>query len=533
MPSVSNESANAPHGDVLTNSMLTKLFRKEIVHLPSPFDGIKSIDEHISKLDTFFKLCTITDESEKIALLFESLSDPVKANLKMLYEFEDIQNNYDLIVTKLKHTYKVKESEVSRLMKILSLKQHEGQSSLEFIQKIRQNSAEHISHLDRDTREQFMIKVFIQGLRNKDCGTAIETLKPNTLEEAHKLIKKEDKIQKPNTEGCLAVENTSTDYRHLQRQIQDLENRLRSLEIKSMGPKRFMHSNNNKQLPKLICHHCKKEGHTSRFCKMRVVCYSCNKPGHLSRNCHNKKAAVRYVTNEYEPSNESQTYSEDDFDKEQYFHDNNEETNPTHQATCAAINTKHSKCAVIPPSRSRPKKPTLCEKYVQFINGNGSKPRQVLKKESDNTNNRYKLSDTKPIVSCRFNSVRGLVLVDSGASCNLITRSYLNRLSHNGSQINIQRSLVNKISCANDSHLTCHGEAVISFSIGGIVCPTNFLVVDHLMSGVDSILGIRSMKRMRISIRPTDDCVYVHNIAIPFERSIRSATTVVQINPEN
>ena len=92
---------------------------------------------------------------------------------------------------------------------------------------------------------------------------------------------------------------------------------------------------------------------------------------------------------------------------------------------------------------------------------------------------------------------------------------------------------VTAIICANNSSLDCEGQVDLSLSIGCSTFTTSFFVVENLLSGVDAILGIRSMKKMNLSLRPADDCAYIKNIVIPFDRTIASATTVLPAGPEN
>ena len=39
----------------------------------------------------------------------------------------------------------------------------------------------------------------------------------------------------------------------------------------------------------LVCFHCKKKGHISKYCRNKLTCYNCGKVGHLKRNCKLKQ----------------------------------------------------------------------------------------------------------------------------------------------------------------------------------------------------------------------------------------------------
>ena len=68
-------------GDEDVKLLLTTLLRKELIEKPSTFTRGLDIDNHISKLNKFFKSIGVSDDETKIAMLCTTLDDDVHAEL--------------------------------------------------------------------------------------------------------------------------------------------------------------------------------------------------------------------------------------------------------------------------------------------------------------------------------------------------------------------------------------------------------------------------------------------------------------------
>ena len=116
--------------------------------------------------------------------------------------------------------------------------------------------------------------------------------------------------------------------------------------------------------------------------------------------------------------------------------------------------------------------------------------------------------------------------MDSGASCNLISKQYIDLLSNDMHRLVIDQSKAKRISCANNTEMECFGETVLQFQIAGKVSNIRFLVVSGLSEDL-TIIGIGTLKYLKINICPAQDCIFWQNIAIPFDNVVSTPTTVV------
>jgi hypothetical protein len=162
----------------------------------------------------------------------------------------------------------------------------------------------------------------------------------------------------------------------------------------------------------------------------------------------------------------------------------------------------------------------MVKKQLMYINGNGSKPKGNLYKVP-----REHQFVNKPVVKCRINGDQVVGLMDSGATCNLISKSLFDVIDEKD-KCEFQRTK-NKITCANNSNLKCFGEVSLNFSLAGLTSMVKFYVVDGLRS-FQTIIGLRTMKKLGIQFNFQRDCIILNNIEIPFESKVIPATTIQQ-----
>ena len=63
----------------------------------------------------------------------------------------------------------------------------------EFLTKIRVEGYKQLKNapLSKEEREQILVSAFIKGMNNKDVASALEMLRPTTLDEAFECVKRE------------------------------------------------------------------------------------------------------------------------------------------------------------------------------------------------------------------------------------------------------------------------------------------------------------------------------------------------------
>jgi hypothetical protein len=136
----------------------------------------------------------------------------------------------------------------------------------------------------------------------------------------------------------------------------------------------------------------------------------------------------------------------------------------------------------------------------------------------------------KPVIKCRLNGDQVCTLMDSGATCNLLSDDLFKIFQDkDGCQLSETNS---RISCANNSDLNCKGVVSLKFSLAGVTSAMNFYVVNGLHN-CQAIIGLRSMKKMGIHFDFGNDCVLLNNIAIPFEAKVTPATTIHEGNEKS
>ena len=504
MPDMTSHGDEDEHQVKVLSNLLNKIFRQQIISPPPVFEQGDNIEAHLSAVEEYLTLATITAEKEKIAVLLNSLCYDCRAEVKMQFEFDENKNNFSWIKNKILDLFRQKVSETSVRLKLFKIKQGQD-STAEFIRKLRIKAACKIEHLDANEREFLMLEAFFNGLNNQVLAKTVRTLQPRTLDEALKFVK--DERSESKSEDICAIHQDQDfllkriDY--LEKQVNSLKEKVFYLE-KVSGPRVHYLKNTHEaqQNAVKICYNCGSNSHSTNFCKSPKVCFRCKKTGHFKKDCRvNLNNSGRHAVNQLElDSNAS--------DVTNYSKDVQEDN--------AGEFTE-----VKGRSRKRKTNPSdyLVDKYVDYVNGQGEMPEEYCL-EMRPTNAKV---ENKPVVFCRYFNEKQLTLLDTGASCNVIGDHFVNILKKKY-PLNIEKSRISSIKCANGSSMECFGEVKIPFSIGGSSNMLRFLVVSGLSRDYTAIIGLRSMKSLGLKLSLKNDCVYWRNILIPFESIINPET---------
>ena len=298
---------------------------------------------------------------------------------------------------------------------------------------------------------------------------------------------------------------------------------------------------NRVNMSNVTCYNCKRPGHYASECRVPRKCFSCGRSGHLSRFCRQKQVNYLHVDDyqENERQINCETAQEEqerkytaDYpalsvsnryevlsDEGQGGHDTGDETEEIYMTE---FTKRIEPTSTGRRSRKKSLEETLIEKQVSFIEGKGPRPRYTDIVVSTKATNKESFRN-KPVVKCRLNGDQVHTLMDSGATCNLLSKGIFEVIREkDGCELSETNS---QISCANNTNLRCHGEVSLNFSLAGVSSLMNFYVVDGLRN-CQAIMGLRSMKKLGINFDFANDCVLVNNIVVPFEAKVSPATTV-------
>ena len=319
---------NTTSGDEDGMKMLCKqLFRKEIINPPGIFVKGEDVSCHTQKIKEFIDLAEVTSEQDKVSILFNTLDLNLQKEIKMSSGFkkDDFKSALDI----LKKLCKIKVAPITPYVKLFDIRQAQHQHLEDFVREIRIRAHDTIFEFSELERESMMVKCLIKGLRKQSLSSALEILSPSTLDEAFKLIKKEDEKAQPTLSEEAALINCSGTCKvrmeQLEKQLEKLEQKVSPLEnrstnhptrsyrdaVKSRPQIRQTHVyrrnddrfglrnfNNIDRTTRMKCYNCQNTGHVSRNCPKPQRCYNCGKFGHISRFCRsatNRRQTVNYL----------------------------------------------------------------------------------------------------------------------------------------------------------------------------------------------------------------------------------------------
>ena len=556
----------------LLEEVIQKLLFRDLVTTPPPTCSKPAeIKTHLEELEKFYKLSKISNDDTKVPILFNTITEDMRLEISCQVDFEANETNYAWIKSKLVELFHPKESEITPLVKLYSIKQKPHQPLREFLSEIRIEGYKLLKGIDAKQREKRLVDAFSKGLRNDEVRAALSTHNIDSLDDAYKLIKKEkctnDECYTRQMNECddnqtlNEVQNLKKEIGIIQRQLQSIVTILQGIKSlqptgtyadavrkqgqeeaqgkgqsgRPMFPRRQYQS---KQLPQnelrrsvVQCWTCGKDGHISRFCAMNRINYRCNncgRQGHATRNCRVQRRSlnVRQIQDQLESDDEyfndhghNSCVSSQDVptqDEEDEIQRINVLTVVESPESNDVSIRKHRRRKAI---KKRPSYPQYILDLDEYIHGKRSR-RNVRFEEAETviTKGHPEKAKNKPIVKGLCNGKPSKIFLDTGAEINVIDKSVVMELSkRNFIKINRASKVIR---CANNSRLNVEGWVRMSVTVAGQQKECKFWVIDSLFPKI--IMGIRAMKDFNIAVDPGKDCIWVKNENVPFLSHIES-----------
>lgn len=580
------QRSRMPPGDTELSAMeryfTLKLQRSELDTL-QPFVKGGDLLDHIKRVEDKF-LSISPSETEKIKLLLSTFDDNSRLELYSLPEYDKNKSSYSWVTTTLARLFGSARSRVETIVHFMDIRQEANQSVRDFLSLVRVKSLQIMGDADSETRENYALMAFINGLNCRKHAAALKQLKPGSLEQAYELVKDEVVIQEDTVNTMTAepdvLKSLESKVNFLLREMEGLKRLLTDTSPKSSGPTdsyaQVVRRNGppplqvRRQFPpqsprstdhtEVTCFNCLQNGHYARYCNNTPKCSFCTANGHSFRDCRKRRQgegmlprnrtrrSLRhlaedddFITWEDETSPQPQPLSvADGVSVEEtrgcgaisYFSDStSHELAATETLEKVGVITSINEvCAIARPRTLQSKNyHKEVREWGDYIRGSGKVPAQPMKKESSTaTAKDERLGDSM----CNTNNTTNKPLVNAK-----VLNEEVQVLMDTGADTNTIDSYFvqllqsrtpslrvwrkrGSLKCANGSQVDVLGYVYLDVSLGHSIHRVKFSVVRGVSPKL--IIGLRTMKAENINILPPHDCIEVNGNPISFI----SATTV-------
>ena len=512
----------------LFNEMISKFFlRDEFKDLPI-FTKEKDFAKHLHLFEE--KLSDVDvqlSSQQKIKLLFGSLHPDVIYELKSHIDYDDNRTEYAWIKAKLMEICSDKKSKIGVLTQLLKIKQSSGEKVGEFLTKIIITGMKILHNVDdKNEREKLMLSAFVNGLSNPRYTLALNEMKPNSLEEAFKLIKKEYVDEDDNTALMQVTKMSGPENNSLESKVQSIMDEMSHLKRRVCfleQQNRELSSRLRVDRPRLSqtsirCYECQGQGHIAKMCpkrnqKVDIKCRSCGLTGHYANQCgkfgknrgNHQFGKLRNLKFETESNISGGRFSEL---REENAGDDLLAAEGTEEEQYAFASIQKSKKKLMKPvsRRGDSKLPTEVIEWNAYINNRGRRPKVTLGGRTMISKSCNERAANKPIVHCQIGSVQTSVLLDTGAETNVVDRELMFKIMKDDKKVKFIPGK-SRLNCANGSPLPIIGYTTLEVLIGNEVMKLNFCVVEKIFPRL--VVGLKGMKKEWIDICPREDCIVV------------------------
>ena len=449
-------------------------------------------------------------------ILLCSIKGDAKLEFQSLHNYENIITSYENTCRALCDLYEVKKSTVLEMVKFMELKQ-ETRTLREFVTCIRVQCMKCLPEIKIEEREKLMLTAFCKGLNNTKLAHIVEMVNPDTLEKAYNLIKSEEVSAKQfeNEMNNVAYlrkmdQQERNEVDELRKKVESLDKRLKYFENKI---ERQQTSAPNWTREKKKCFICgKSENHLAKNCPLKLkpkFCSFCRMNNHREEDCFKKYPEKRLRKLDRVSVDQNSVVSE--------------ASEGTQMETFSSYQEEINQLTLNKDSKNKPrfkkdKKSKEIDHIVNYVNGNGNKPRK-LKAKTLISETRSEPARNKPIVQGQIDGYNTKIFFDSGAESNILDNNLFAKLKQKNPEIKMLKKRTS-LKCANGSKMYSYGITFLTVCLNGYEQRLKFLVVDEIFPRV--IIGLTGMKISRVKLCPENDGVQINNTLIPFISKIEN-----------
>ena len=563
---------------------LGQFLRREFVRAPKEYHRGQNIEEYITSVSDYCDAMRAR-ECDRIYIIINNLDDEVKYELFALPEYNAHSKDMKWIIRTLIQLNKTRSTVVTPLLELMKIRQTESQTVMDFATRLRVKAFQLMGHDDPLKREKFLIKAFLKGLCNRRLAASIPLMEPETLTEAIEIAKREKGNSREDegvhkTDGmCAIVNNEFADEQRMsgmEHEISMLREKIDYLisivkagnqnfecekRAKGAGQQRMQQRTFQSRKFETKCFNCNMLGHLAKDCK--APCKICHKTNHTSYNCFKRNMNARGVRafqdisetdrgDVYESETSMSVERNIDYQDEVFCVQENDrsrqetpllgpnydassvnvtvseanfrENDDFEQAKSNHVDTSHKKTykdALLTRNKRSGSQDKRIEKWVQYVNGNGNKPKRHYSTQTVITNRRPELAANKPIVKAKVENTPVKLFCDSGAECNTINLELFKKIKESQPSLMVYRD-DSRIKCASGALIKCVGIVNLTLTLGEHQSIHPFKIIPNMFPEI--IAGIKLMKRMGLRVNPAKDCVEIGGTKIPFISKVREET---------
>ena len=525
--SMGAQPVESPEIKWLTN-YFTSLYKKEITEKPKSLSRNGNVDLHLKAVEKYIKMVNVSDDLAKICILLDSLEQNIKDELMFEEDYEVYSNFFNYHIKKLKELLPSKNNYTTELINMYDLKQN-SLSFFDFALKIKSEILARADCIPKNDQQNEALKVFIEGLNDKNLINALKLQNPNSINEALKILKhinvKESGKESLNINLINREKPQNIEVDELKKQVAYLTQMVMTLRSKVS----FLTNSKEKNFSSnKFCNYCNMAGHNDKECYRKskqnsygkqqftpnqnyirtnsfrkgnpnITCYNCNEKGHIARVCQKQKQLNQINWNDnlsQISSNQNQTNIVTETASE--IDENFPTVNALHIKNHAIKDKSTSLQAYKPTRKTNRKNNKIYSKEIEndykYVMGERKKNslgrtyKEALQNSMTIEPSASKKNNNRPVVKGRINEKNSNLFLDTGSQINVIDSKYLQNNFANYKQTACK---LKSVTCANGTKMEIYDSVILDVQIGPQIKSINFLVAKYVYPNI--IIGLHML----------------------------------------